>query len=70
MSLWYSQHPNRQNIRNYRYVMTRNNTGVLGIEYDEIDQVLPKDEQNDWAAFVKEDSDGLTKTRQKLLQMP
>ena len=49
--------------------MTRNNTGVLGIEYDEIDQVLPKDEQNDWAAFVKEDSDGLTKTRQKLLQM-
>ena len=69
LSLWYSQHPNRQNIRNYRYVMTRNNTGVLGIEYDEIDQVLPKDEQNDWAAFVKEDSDGLTKTRQKLLQM-
>ena len=69
LSLWYSQHPNRQNIRNYRYLMTRNNTGVLGIEYDEIDQVLPKDEQNDWAAFVKEDSDGLTKTGQKLLEM-
>ena len=68
ISLWYSQHPNRQNITNYRYVMSSNNTGVLGIEYEEVDHVVPKSDE-DWMVFIKEDSDGLTKTGQKLLQM-
>ena len=27
ISLWYQQHPNKHNIRKYRYVMTKNNTG-------------------------------------------
>ena len=68
ISYWYSQHPNRRNIRRYRYVMSKNNTGALGIEYEEVDDVVPKSDE-DWIAFVKEDSDGLTKTGQKLLQL-
>ena len=47
--------------------MSENNTGVLGIEYEEIDHVIPKSDE-DWTAFIKEDSDGLTKTGQKLFQ--
>ena len=62
ISLWYSQHPNRRNIRNYRYVMSGNNTGVLGIEYEEIDHVVPKNEEKDWTTLIKENSDGLTFT--------
>ena len=57
------------NIRNYRYVMSGNNTGVLGIEYEEVDHVFPNDEDENWKTFVEEDSDGLAKTGQKLLQM-
>ena len=69
ISLWYSQHPNRRNIRNYRYVMSGNNTGVLGIEYEEIDHVVPKNEEKDSTTLIKENSDGLTKTGQKLFQL-
>ena len=69
LSYWYQNHPNKRNIRKYRYVMTKNHTGVLGIEYEELDRVLPRDEQKDWMLFIKEDSDGFTKTGQKLLQM-
>ena len=69
ISLWYSQHSNRRNIRNYRYVMSGNNTGVLGIEYEEIDHVVPKNEEKDWTTLIKENSDGLTKTGQKLFQL-
>ena len=68
ISLWYQQHPNKRNIRRYRYVMTKNNTGVLGIEYEEVDHVMPKSD-DDWTTFIKEDSDGLTKTGQKLFQL-
>ena len=42
ISLWYQQHPNRRKIRNYRYVMTKNNTGVLG---DRIRRGGPRDQQ-------------------------
>ena len=69
LSYWYSQQQNKQNIRNYRYVTGSKFSGVLGIEYEEVDHVVPKDENEDWMSFVKEDSDGLTKTGQKLLQM-
>ena len=69
ISLWYSQQENKQNIRNYRYVSGSVFSGVLGIEYEEIDHVLPNDVKTDWMSFVKENSDGLTKTGQKLLQM-
>ena len=66
ISYWYQNHPNRHNIRKYRYVMSSNNTGVLGIEYEEVDHVIPKSDE-DWTIFIKEDSDGLTKTGQNLL---
>ena len=70
LSLWYSQQENKKNIRNYRYVFgSRVFGGVLGIEYEEIDHVLPQNVETDWMSFVKENSDGLTKTGQKLLQM-
>ena len=69
LNYWYSQQENKENIRNYRYVRGSVFSGVLGIEYEEIDLVIPNDVEKDWTSFVKEDSDGLTKTGQKLLQM-
>ena len=69
LSLWYSQQENKQNIRNYRYVSGSVFSGVLGIEYEGIDHVLPQNAETDWMSFVKENSDRLTKTGQKLLQM-
>ena len=32
LSTWYYQQPNRHNIKNYRYRMSKNHTGVLGID--------------------------------------
>ena len=69
LSYWYSQQENKENIRNYRYVKGSVFSGVLGIEYEEVDYVVPNNEQKDWTSFLKENSDGLTKTGQKLLQM-
>ena len=70
LSLWYSQQENKQNIRNYRYVFgSRVFGGVLGIEYEEIDHIVPQNVETDWMSLVKENSNGLTKTGQKLLQM-
>ena len=68
ISLWYQNHPNKRNIRRYRYVMTRNNTGVLGIEYEEVSLVTNNSDEN-WTTFIKENSGGLTKTGQKLFQL-
>ena len=47
--------------------MSANNTGVLGIDYKEVSKVV-NDSDNDWMKFIKDDSDGLTKTGQILLQ--
>ena len=47
--------------------MTKNNTGVLGIEYEEVSKII-NDSDTDWMRFIKDDSDGLTKTGQVLLQ--
>ena len=68
ISLWYQQHLNRRNIGNYRYRMSRNHTGVLGINYQEVFRVENNSDSN-WMSFIKEDSDGLTKTGQKLFQL-
>ena len=65
ISYWYSQQPNRHNIRHYRYRMSSNNTGVLGIDYQEVSKIV-NNSDTDWMSFIKEDSDGLTKTGQKL----
>ena len=67
INYWHSHHANKHNIRNYRYRMSANNTGVLGIEYEEVSKVV-NDSDNDWMKFIKDDSDGLTKTGQILLQ--
>ena len=67
LNYWYSHHANKNNIRNYRYRMSANNTGILGIEYEEVSKVV-NDSDNDWMKFIKDDSDGLTKTGQVLVQ--
>ena len=66
INYWYCHHPNKHNIRNYKYRMTKNNTGVLGIEYQEVAKAV---NDSDWMCFIKDDSDGLTKTGQMLLQL-
>ena len=68
LSYWYSHHKNKQNIRNYRYRMSSNNTGVLGIDYQEVSKI-ENNSDTDWIRFIKEDSDGLTKIGQKLFQL-
>ena len=68
ISLWYQQHPNKHNIRNYKYIMSKNHTDVLGIDYQEVFKV-ENNSDTDWMCFIKEDSDGLTKTGQKLFQL-
>ena len=37
--------------------------GVFGIEYEEVSKIV-KDPNTDWMRFMKDDSDGLTKTVQ------
>ena len=67
INYWHSHHANKNNIRNYRYRMTKNNTGVLGIDYEEVSKTV-NDSDTDWMRFIKDDRDGLTKTGQVLLQ--
>ena len=47
--------------------MTKNNTGVLGIDYKEVSKIV-NNSDSDWMRFIKDDRDGLTKTGQVLLQ--
>ena len=47
--------------------MSANNTGVLGIDYEEVSKIV-NDSDTDWMWFIKDGSDGLTKTGQVLLQ--
>ena len=65
ISLWYQQHPNKHNIRNYKYRMSRNQ---FGFRLQEVSKV-ENNSDTDWMCFIKEDSDGLTKTGQKLFQL-
>ena len=48
--------------------MSKNHTGVLGIDYQEVSKI-ENNSDTDWIRFVKEDSDGLTKIGQKLFQL-
>ena len=68
LSTWYYQQPNKHNIKNYRYRMSKNHSGVLGIDYQEVSKV-ENNSDTDWMFFIKGDSDGLTKTGQKLFQL-
>ena len=68
INYWYSHHPNKHNIRNYRYRMSHNNTGILGIDYEEVSKIV-NDSGTDWMCFIKDDSNGITKTGQILLQL-
>ena len=68
LSTWYYKKPNRHNIKNYRYRMSKNHTGVLCIDYQEVSKI-ENNSDTDWMCFIKEDSDGHTKTGQKLFQL-
>ena len=68
ISYWYAHHKNKHNIRNYRYRMSKNHTGVLGTDYQEVSKI-ENNNDTDWIRFIKEDSDGLTKIGQKLFQL-
>ena len=48
--------------------MTKNNTGVMGIEYEEVDHVTNKSD-DDWTTLIQGHNDGLTKTGQKLFPL-
>ena len=48
--------------------MSKNHTGVLGIDYQEVSKVV-NNSDTDWMRFIKEDSDGLTNTGQRLFQV-
>ena len=48
--------------------MSSNNTGVLGIDYQEVSKIANSSD-TDWMRFIKEDSDDLTQTGQKLFQL-
>ena len=39
ISLWYQQHPNKHNIRNYKYRMSKNHMVVLSIDYQEVSKI-------------------------------
>ena len=67
INYWHSHHANKNNVRNYRYRISANNSGVLGIDYEEVSKVV-NDSDTDWMKFIKDDSDGLTKTGQILVQ--
>ena len=47
--------------------MTKNNAGVLRINYEEVSKTV-NNSDTDWMRFIKDDSEGLTKTGQVLLQ--
>ena len=63
---WYTHHSNKHNIRNFKCRMSSNNTGVLGIDYQEVSKV-ENNSDTDWMTFIKEDSGGLTKDRSKTI---
>ena len=42
--------------------------GQIGIEYEELDKVVPSNEKSDWKKFFQDNSNGITKVGQLLLQ--
>ena len=54
INYWYSHHPNKHNIRNYKCRMTKNHTGILGLEYQEVTKTV-NDSDMDWMCFIKSD---------------
>ena len=64
---WLNNQPNKHDIRNLKYIMRANNSGVLGIEYEEVERVVNRSD-DDWISFIKGNSNRLTKTGQKLFQ--
>ena len=67
VSAWLKTQPNKANIRNAK-IYGGGVGGAVGIEYEEVDKVLPTDESNDWQKFIRNDSQGITKIGQLFLQ--
>ena len=67
ISAWLNKQSNKDNIRNARHY-GGGVGGVIGIEYEEVSEVLPMDESKDWQKFIQDDSNRVTKTGQLFLQ--
>ena len=67
ISAWLRTQPNKANIRNTK-PYGGGVGGQVGIEYEEVDKVLPADEATDWQKFICDDSQGITKIGQLFLQ--
>ena len=46
LGTWLNEQPNRHNIRHPKYRMSRNHTGVLGIECQEVERVVNKSDDD------------------------
>ena len=71
ISAWLKTKPNKANIRNARHYgggIGGVIGGVIGIEYEEVDKVLPMNEATDWQKFIRDDSQGISKIGQLFLQ--
>ena len=64
---WLNNQPNKHDIRNLKYRMSASNSSVLGIEYEEVERVVNRND-HDWMSFIKRNSNGLAKLGQKLFQ--
>ena len=69
LSAWLAGQANKNNIRNVR-LYGGGVGGATGIEYEEVSQVLPVDQDNDWKKFIQAESDGVTKTGQLFYRKP
>ena len=67
VSAWLRTKSNKVNIRNAK-PYGGGVGGQVGIEYEEVDKVLPFDEANDWKRFIQDDSEGITQRGQLFLQ--
>ena len=67
ISAWLNKQANKNNIRNARHY-GGGVGGVIGIENEEVSEVLPMDESKDWQKFIQDDSNRVTKTGQLFLQ--
>ena len=65
---WLARKPNKKDIRNTRYEGLGSVGGIIGIKYEQVSSIVPRDQDNDWKKLIQANSNGITKTGQLLLQ--
>ena len=66
-SHWLREQPNKANIKNVGYIGKSKYGGVLGIMWEEVSSVIPRDPK-DWMSFIQDTSTGFTPKGQLSLQ--